>query len=74
MYYGKIGSIGYIKKYDSFKVLLKRLIMKKRILCKYVMNRKRLINMVYWISIIYLLNERIINMFNFSYNEKVKVS
>lgn len=48
--------------------------MKKRILCKYVMNRKRLINMVYWISIIYLLNERIINMFNFSYNEKVKVS
>lgn len=38
------------------------------------MNRKRLTNMVHWTSITYLSNERIINMLNFSYNEKVKVS
>lgn len=48
--------------------------MKKRISCKHVMNRKRLTNMVHWTSITYLSNERIINMLNFSYNEKVKVS
>lgn len=48
--------------------------MKKRISCKHVMNRKKLTNMVHWTSITYLSNERIINMLNFSYNEKVKVS
>lgn len=48
--------------------------MKKRISCKHVMNRKRLTNMVHWTSITYLSNEGIINMLNFSYNKKVKVS
>lgn len=38
------------------------------------MNRKRLTNMVHWTSITFLSNEGIINMLNFSYNEKVKVS
>lgn len=68
------GSIGYIKKYDSFKVLSKRLTMKKRISCKHVMNGKRLTNMVHWTSITYLSKEGIINMLNFSDDKKVKVS
>lgn len=48
--------------------------MKKRISSKHVMNGKRLTNMVHWTSITYLSKEGIINMLNFSYNEKVKVS
>lgn len=64
MHHDKTGSIGYIKKYDSFKVLSKRLTMKKRIACKHVINRKRLTNMVHWTSITYLSNEGIINMLN----------
>lgn len=73
-HHGKTGSIGYIKKYDSFKVLSKRLTMKKRISSKHVMNGKRLTNMVHWTSITYLSNKGIINMLNFSYDKKVKVS
>lgn len=38
------------------------------------MNGKRLTNMVHWTSITYLSNEGIINMLNFSYGKKVKVS
>lgn len=38
------------------------------------MNRKRSTIMVHWTSITNLSNEGIINMLNFSYNEKVKVS
>lgn len=74
MHHGKTGSIGYIKKYDSFKVLSKRLTMKKRISCKHVMSRKRSTIMVHWTSITNLSNEGIIKMLNFSYDKKVKVS